>query len=87
MEATNRTLPVASVADARVKEGPDATLDFVVTLNAAASGAVTVDYATADGTAKAGRGLRGGERDADVRGGGVVGDDLGEGAGRRTRRG
>ena len=43
-----------SVADARVEEGADATLDFVVTLSRAASGAVTVDYATSDGTAQAG---------------------------------
>ena len=54
MEATNLTLPAVSVADARVEEGPNATLDFAVTLDAAPAGAVTVDYATADGTAKAG---------------------------------
>ena len=68
MEATNRTLPAASVADARVEEGLNATLDFAVTLSAAPATAVTVDYATADGTATAGRGLRGRERHADVRG-------------------
>ena len=54
MEATNRTLPAASVADARVEEGLNATLDFAVTLSAAPATAVTVDYATADGTATAG---------------------------------
>ena len=47
-----------SVADARVAEprsgGSAATLDFVVTLNPAASGKVTVDYATSDDTATAG---------------------------------
>ena len=43
-----------SVADARVAEGADATVDFAVTLSRAASEAVTVDYATSDGTAKAG---------------------------------
>ena len=43
-----------SVADAQAREGPGVTLDFEVTLNRAASGAVTVDYATADGTATAG---------------------------------
>ena len=43
-----------SVADARVREGPDATLAFEVTLNRPASGTVTVDYATANGTATAG---------------------------------
>ena len=43
-----------SVADAQAREGPGVTLDFAVTLNRAASGTVTVDYATADGTATAG---------------------------------
>ena len=43
-----------SVADARIDEGPGAVLAFEVTLNRAASGTVTVDYATADGTATAG---------------------------------
>ena len=43
-----------SVADAKVREGPDAVLDFAVTLDRAASGTVTVDYATADYTAIAG---------------------------------
>ena len=43
-----------SVADAEAREGPGVTLDFVVTLSRAASGTVTVDYATADGTATAG---------------------------------
>ena len=42
------------VADARGKEGKDETLDFAVTLNRAAGQAVSVDYATADGTATAG---------------------------------
>ena len=43
-----------SVADAEAQEGPGVTLDFAVTLNRAASATVTVDYATADGTATAG---------------------------------
>ena len=43
-----------SVADARAKEGTDPTIDFAVTLDRAASGTVTVDYATSDGTAVAG---------------------------------
>ena len=43
-----------SVADAQVQEGPNATLAFAVTLDRAASGTVTVDYATSDGTATAG---------------------------------
>ena len=42
------------VKDARAKEGKDASLDFAVTLNRAAAGPVTVDYATEDGTATAG---------------------------------
>ena len=43
-----------SVADARVKEAAGATVDFAVSLSRAASGAVTVDYATSDGSATAG---------------------------------
>ncbi len=42
------------VADARAKEGKDASLDFAVTLHRAAAHEVSVDYATADGTAAAG---------------------------------
>ena len=43
-----------AVADARVEEGADAVLVFAVTLSRAASAALTVDYATADGSAHAG---------------------------------
>ena len=43
-----------SVDDATVQEGPNATLDFVVTLSRARHEATTVDYATSDGTATAG---------------------------------
>ena len=43
-----------SVADARVDEAAGAVLAFEVTLNRAATGSVTVDYATSDGTATAG---------------------------------
>ena len=43
-----------SVADAEVQEGPDATLDFAVTLSRARDEDTTVDYATSDGTATAG---------------------------------
>ena len=43
-----------SVADAEATEEEDNTMDFVVTLDPAASDTVTVDYATADGTATAG---------------------------------
>ena len=46
--------PGLSVADAEVQEGPNATLAFAVTLSRAPSGTVTVDYATADGTARSG---------------------------------
>ena len=38
----------------KAREGKDAGLDFAVTLNRAASQAVSVDYATTDGTATAG---------------------------------
>ena len=47
-----------SVADARAKEGRDTSLNFAVTLDRAATSAVTVDYATADGTAAAGKDYR-----------------------------
>ena len=43
-----------SVADAEVEEGPGATLAFTVTLSRSAGEAVTVNYATSDGTAAAG---------------------------------
>ena len=46
--------PGLAVADAEVEEAPGARLVFTVTLNRAASGTVTVDYATSDGTAAAG---------------------------------
>ena len=51
------TPPALSVANATVAEpgaGQSATLDFVVSLSHAASAAVTVDYATSNGTATAG---------------------------------
>ena len=43
-----------TVSDARADEGADAEMEFVVTLDAAVDEAVTVDYATADGSATAG---------------------------------
>ncbi len=43
-----------AVADARVDEGDGVALAFAVTLSRAASAALTVDYATADGSAHAG---------------------------------
>ena len=46
--------PVAlSVADARVREASDVTLDFAVTLSRASRAPVAVAYATADGSATA----------------------------------
>ncbi len=45
--------PGLSVADAAVEEGPDAELAFVVTLDRAVSGPVTVAWATSDVTATA----------------------------------
>ena len=52
-----RTIPgplVLAVADAEAREGTDPAVVFTVTLNRAPSRQVTVDYATADGTARAG---------------------------------
>ena len=43
-----------SVADARVEEDQGATLDFVVSLSRSRNEATTVEYATSDGTARAG---------------------------------
>ena len=53
-EATIAGPPSLSVADAEVDEGPNAALAFAVSLSRAASGPVTVDYATSDVTATAG---------------------------------
>ena len=49
---------VLSVSDARASERTDPTLAFEVTLDRPASKPVTVDYATADGTATAGNDYR-----------------------------
>ena len=46
--------PLLRVADASVREGPQAQLQFDVSLDRAAAVTVTVDYATSDGTATAG---------------------------------
>ena len=48
------TTPAVSIAGGSGKEGDDDDIDFTVTLNEAASGTVTVDYTTSDGTADAG---------------------------------
>ena len=51
----DETSQVLSIADARATEEADATLEFAVMLSRAALEAVTVDYATVDGTAQAGQ--------------------------------
>ena len=45
--------PALTIDDVAVTEGPGAVAEFTVTLSAAATNAVTVDYATSDGTARA----------------------------------
>ena len=52
--AVTQTLPSFSVADARAPEGTNATVDFIVKMDLAAAGTVTVAYATEDGIAEAG---------------------------------
>ena len=54
VSATVRSLPRLKVAGGRAREGTDEAIDFAVTLSRAASGTVTVDYATVDETAIAG---------------------------------
>ena len=54
LSTTVRGPVTLSVADAQAEEGTDQTIGFAVSLSRAASGTVTVDYATADGTATAG---------------------------------
>ena len=49
---------VLSVADARVQESADATLDFAVRLSRARNAETRVDWATGDGTARAGADYR-----------------------------
>ena len=48
-----------SVADARAREGKHPTIAFTVSLDRPATGPVTVDYATQDGSARAGEDFRG----------------------------
>ena len=73
-----------SVADVRVVEGAQAVLAFPVTLNRAAGAAVTVDYATADGTATAGADYTAVVGHADLPGGRDRADGRGGGARRRA---
>ena len=54
VEPESREVVTIAVADARVDEAAGALLAFAVTLSRAASGTVTVDFATADGSAQAG---------------------------------
>ena len=86
LSATVQGPPALNVADARAVEGEDATLDFVVTLSRAASGTVSVDYATADGSATAGDDYKRGERHADFRCGRDDEAGVGRGARRRGER-
>ena len=72
-------MPALSVGDAHAEEG--GTLAFAVRLFAASEREVTVDYATADGTAVAGRGLHGGGGHAHLRGRGAQQDGGGGDAG------
>ena len=53
-----RTPAALAIADARAREGTDPALVFAVTLDRASSESVTVEYATADGTATAGEDYR-----------------------------
>ena len=52
--AVVETTPTVSIAGGSGTEGDDDSIAFTVTLDEAASGTVTVDYATSDGTATAG---------------------------------
>ena len=54
VSATVQGLAGLKVAGGRAREGRDEAIDFEVTLSRAASGTVTVDYATVDETAIAG---------------------------------
>ena len=51
-------LPSLSVDDARAREGVDTVIDFAVALSRTSTATVSVDYATAEGSAKAGEDYR-----------------------------
>ena len=53
-ETVVTSTPTVSIAGGSGSEGEDASISFTVTLSEAASGTVTVDYGTSDGTASAG---------------------------------
>ena len=71
-----------SVADAEGDEGGDPAVAFKVRLSRAALGVVTVDYATADGTAVAGEDYTATSGTLTFRGGGDREDGGGSGPGR-----
>ena len=83
--------PGLSVADARVHEGPGATVDFAVTLARASRATVTVDYATSDGpspnAATAGEDYESTSGTLAFAPGETEEDGVGAGARRRPRRG
>ena len=79
--------PALSVADAEAREGTDDTIAFEVTLSRAASGTVTVDYSTADGTASAGEDYAATSGTLHLRRGRDGQDHRGRGARRRQGRG
>ena len=82
-EATIAGPPSLSVADAEVEEGANAALAFTVALSRAASGSVTVDYATSDGSATAGDDYTAASGTLTFSRGRDVADGVGGGAGRR----
>jgi len=86
VSATVRGPVAVSVADAEAQEGADPALEFAVTLSRSASGTVTVDYATRDGTAKAGEDYTR-ARHAQLRGGRAGEDGERAAPRRRARRG
>ena len=71
--------PGLSVADAEVNENADANVDFTVSLSRAPTAAVTVDYATSDGTATAGEDYTDTSGHAHLRRGRDAEDGLGAG--------
>ena len=74
--------PSLSIADAQVDEAADAMLEFTVSLSRAASETVTVDWATADGTATAGSDYTADSGTLALRAGRDLEDGRGRGAGR-----
>ena len=54
VEGTTNPEPKLSISDPTATEGPNVTMDFVVTMDRPSYGTVTVEYATASGTANVG---------------------------------